>query len=152
VNLVIDFNDLKVGHRVKVKGKPGENGAFVALKISVKEPEDEAAIEGLIRSVDDQKNTLRVLTREFVLTNGIEIKGSNHNFIGVNDLKIGDRVKLKGRYSPLTGFVPEKIKLQESADFQMEELQGDIDKVDREKNTLEVIGFTVKANEETVFL
>jgi hypothetical protein len=31
-------------------------------------------------------------------------------------------------------------------------LQGDIDKIDREKKTLEVIGFTVRVDEKTIFL
>jgi tetratricopeptide (TPR) repeat protein len=152
VNLIIDFNDLKVGQRVKVKGKLSESGAFVAQKISVKEPEEESAIEGLIRNIDFQRNILYLLNGEVALPEGIEIKGLQQDMISAKELKTGDRVKLKGKHSPRTGFTPEKIKLQENAAFQMEELQGDIDKIDREKKILEVIGFTVRVDEKTIFL
>jgi glycosyltransferase involved in cell wall biosynthesis len=152
VNLIIDFNDLKVGLRVKIKGKLNESGAFVAQKISVKEPEEESAIEGLIRNIDFQRNILYLLNGEVALPEGIEIKGLQHDTISAKDLKTGDRVKLKGKHSPRTGFVADKIKLQETTEYKMEELQGDIDKIDREKKTLEVIGFTVAVDEKTIFL
>ncbi|GEM_PF-1933340 len=152
VNLVVDFNDLQIGLRVKVKGTLNESGAFVAQKISVKEPEEESAIDGLIRNVDLRRNILYLLNGAVALPEVIEIKGLQHDVISAKKLKTGDRVKLKGKYSPAAGFAPEKIKLQENTGLQMEEVQGDIDKIDKEKKTLEVIGFTVRVDEKTIFL
>jgi ADP-heptose:LPS heptosyltransferase/glycosyltransferase involved in cell wall biosynthesis len=146
---IIRVNDLKVGQRVKVKGKLGKDGAFVALEISMKPLEDHAEIEGLIRSIDFQKNTLRLLNREFVLPDGIAIKDLQGNIIGLKDLRAGDMVKLKGKYSEPQGFVLEKIKMQEITSFDLEELQGDIRNIDQERRALDVIGFTVVVNEKT---
>lgn len=146
---MIRFNDLKVGQRVKVKGKPGEDGAFLASEISTKAPADQAVIQGLIQRIDHQKNTLRLFNREFVLPDGVAIKDSQRQILGLKDLKAGDMVQLKGRYSESEGFVPEKIKLQEASDFDLAELQGDINKIDREKKTLVVVGFTVTVSDDT---
>jgi hypothetical protein len=144
----IGFNDLKVGQRVKVKGKPAEDGAFTALEISVKAPADQAEIEGLIQNLDHQKNTLRIFNREIALPGNIEVKTLQPG-AGLKGLKVGDVVKLKGKYSEAKGFVPEKIKLKETMGFNVEELQGDINKIDQEKKTLNVVGFTVVVNEKT---
>jgi len=138
---IIGFDDLKIGQRVKIKIKPGKDGALVALKIRARDPDEEIEIEGLIQGIDQQKNTLRLLNRDFTLPD-----------YGLNGLKAGDRVKLKGMFSETQGFMPEKIKMKETTNFKTEEVQGDINKIDREKKTLEVIGFTVIVNENTIIL
>jgi hypothetical protein len=149
LNLIIGFDDLKVGQRVKVEGEPGVGNAFVAHKINMKASTDEAVVEGLIRGIDYQKNTLRLLNREFILPDGVEIRDLQRNIIGLKDLKAGDRVKLKGEYSERKGFVPEKINMKETTSFYLDKLQGDINKIDPEKKTLEVVGLTVRVNEHT---
>ena len=145
---IIGFNDLKVGQRVKVEGRLDEDGAFVALKIGAKAPEDEGVIEGLIQSIDHQKNTLCLLNREFILPDEVKIKDLHRDIISFKDIKAGDRVKLKGKYSELKGFVPEKIIMQEDTDYDIVELQGKIDKIDLRKKTLDVLGFTVIVKEQ----
>jgi hypothetical protein len=145
----IGFNDLKVGQRLKVKGELGDDGVFVALEINIKAQEEETAIDGLIQRIDHQKNTVRLLNREFVLPDGIAIKDLQRHSIGLQDLKAGDRVKLKGKYSKSERFVPEKIKIQETTDFDLAELQGSINKIDLEMKILDVLGFTVMVNENT---
>jgi FkbM family methyltransferase len=149
---IIEFNYLKVGHRVKMKGKVGENGVFVAQEISLEAPADQAVIEGLIQGINLPKNTLRLLNHEFAVPNGIEIKDLQRNIIGLKDLKVGDRMKLKGKYLEHKGFVPEKIKMQETTNFNLGELQGEINKIDLEKKTLEVVGFKVVVDGDSTHL
>jgi hypothetical protein len=144
---IIKFNDLKVGQRVKVKGKSCEDGTFAALKIIMKSPADETEIKGLIQSLDHQRNTLRLLNREFALPDGIAFKNLQRHII---DLKGGDVVKLKGKYSEPKGFELEKIKAMEITAFDLEELQGNVNKIDQEKKTLDMLGFTVVVNEKTI--
>jgi hypothetical protein len=147
---LLKFNDLKVGQRVKVRSMPGGDGAFVALAIDLdlgqKAREDEAVIESLIQGIGHQKKTLHLLNREFALPNGIIIKNSQGNIISFEDLKVGDWAKLEGKYSARKGFVPEKIKVKVGKGFDIGKLQGKIDKIDQEKKTLELVGFTVKIN------
>ena len=50
-----DLADLKVGHPVKVKGKMGEDGSFMALEISMRTPEEEGSFVGMIKDIDYQK-------------------------------------------------------------------------------------------------
>jgi len=146
---IIGFNDLKVGQRVKVKGKSNEAGSFVALEISVKAPADHAEIEGLLQGIDQQKNTLRIMNREITVPSTVTIKTLQLNNSGLSGLKIGDMVKLKGKYSAAGGFALEQIKVKETFGFNVEELQGAINQADREMKTLDVVGFTVLVNAKT---
>lgn len=145
----IGFNNLKMGQRVKVKGKPAEGNNFSALEISIKPGDDEAALEGKIQSLDAEKNTVRLMNRDFALTNGVEIKNVQRQAITLKNLKMGDIIKLKGPYAEPNGFTPSKAKMQEPKGFNIEELQGKIDKIDPEKNALEILGFTVLVNDKT---
>jgi hypothetical protein len=146
---IIGFNTLKVGQRVKVKGKADKSSNFLALEISVKPPDENVAIEGKVQNLDLQKNALQLLNRDFVLTNGVEIRNVQRQDIGLKDLKVGDVVKLKGNFSPATGFRMTKLKLQESKGFSIEELQGDVSAIDPANKTLHVLGIPVVVNEKT---
>jgi hypothetical protein len=148
----ICFDDLKVGQRVKVYGKRADHDAFEAreirLAVSTKTLAEAAEIEGLIQDIDHEKNTLRLANREFVLPGGIEAKDSQPNIIGLEGLKAGDRVKLKGKYSERTGFVPERINIKKSKGFNLDKLAGNINKIDRQKKTFDMVGFTVWIDEK----
>lgn len=149
MDTIVGFNDLQVGQRVKIKGKPGEGGAFVAYAIDIKEPKDQAEIEGFIQSIDHPKNTLRICNREYALPDGLSVKNLQHLGAGLKSLKAGDLVKLKGTYSASKGFLPEKIAMKQNMGFNVQELQGFVDKIDRDKKILEVLGFTVLVSEKT---
>jgi hypothetical protein len=145
---LLRFNDLKVGQRVKVRSMTDKDGEFVALTIhrdiSKKARADKAVIESFIQSIDHQRKTLHLLNREVALPDGIVMKDSQRNFIGWEALKVGDWVKLQGKYSARKGFVPEKIKVKASRGFDVGKLQGKIDKIDQEKKTLDLAGCTLR--------
>lgn len=145
----IGFGNLKVGQRVKVKGKPGNNGDFEALEVEIKPPDDSASLEGRIQNLDGQKKVLRLMNRDFVVANGCEIKSAQRQTINLSALHVGDIVKLKGSYTPDQGFKPVKVKVQEPKGFGIEELQGSIDNIDVEKRTLGILGFAVMATDKT---
>lgn len=145
----IGFNNLKVGQRLKVKGKPAEGNNFAALGISIKAGDDECTLEGKIQSLDAASNSLRLLNRDFKLNGGVEIKNVQRQPITLQNLKAGDFVKMKGPYAQTSGFAPVKIKAQEPKGFNVEELQGKIDKIDAAGKTLEVLGFTVSVSDKT---
>jgi len=146
----LGFNELKVGHAVKIKGVSGQDDIVEALEINLKAPADQVVIEGLIQEVDYKNGLLKLAHRKFVLPDGIAIEDVRRNSIGLKDLKTGMRAKLKGIYSELTDFVPEKIKKKKLKSFNLEELQGAIDKIDRENRTFDLLGFKVRVNERTV--
>ncbi len=146
---IIGFNTLKVGQRVKVKGKPEKSDSFLALEVSIKPADENVTIEGKVQNIDSQKNALHLLNRDFALFNGVEIRNVQRQNIALKDLKVGDVVKLKGTFSAAAGFRPAKVKLQESKGFSLEELQGDISQIDAANKTLQILGFTVMVNEKT---
>jgi len=146
----VNLNDLKVGQRVKVKGKPGEGNKFVALEISQKAPKDQAEIEGVLQAIDPGNNSVRILNHEFCLPADLNIQDLQRNSITLGDLKSGELVKLKGKYSQADGLASEKLKMKETMGFMVEELQGTIDKIDPAGKRLDVVGFTVVVNDKTV--
>jgi hypothetical protein len=145
---IIGFDHLNVGQKVKLKGKP-EGQAFSAWEISFKETDGLAKIEGVIQRLDHREGIVRLFNHDFSLPRGIKVKDLQRNFVDINVLKAGDLVKLKGQYSPSTGWVPEKINMKASMGFDIDELHGTIDTIDRERKTLEVAGFTVFVTEKT---
>jgi len=146
----VNLNDLKVGQRVKVKGKPEEGNRFVALEVSQKVPKDQAEIEGVLQAIDAAHNSVRILNREFTLPGDLNIQDLQQQRIALGELKSGELVKLKGKYSPSTGLAAEKLKMKETMGFMVEELQGIIDKIDSTEKTLSVVGFTVVVNDKTI--
>jgi hypothetical protein len=148
---IIGFDNLKLGQRVKVKGKLGREGIFTALEIDLRSSKGQAAITGLLQHVDLRRNALHVLDRTIALPDNVEITDLNNRAISIVDLKPMSLMKLKGRYTGLEGFVPEKIEVKEAiTGFNIDKLEGAIDHLDGENKTLGVIGFTVTANRKTV--
>lgn len=144
------FGSLKVGQRVKVKGRPDAQGNFQAVEINVKPPDENIALEGKVQAVDPAKNLLRLLNRDFILPNGIELKNIQRQSIALRDIKAGDLVKLKGAYHAGNGgFAPAKVKMQENKGFSVEELQGNIEAINAETNSLQVLGFNVVTSAKT---
>lgn len=146
---IIGLKDLKVGQRVKVKGKTDQNGAFTALEVKVKYPEEDSVVEGAIESLDTTSKTVRVLGQSFAVDSSALIKDMRRNGISMDSLRVGDMVKLKGTYDQAAGFQPHKIKVREPMGFQIDELQGNIDTIDTERQTLSLVGFTVVVNHKT---
>lgn len=144
------FGNLQVGQRVKVKGNPGKENRFVALEISLKPGDDNVALEGKIQALEAQKNSLRLMNRDYVLSAGVELKGIQRQSLALKDFKVGQLVKIKGTYHAGNGgFTPTKVKLQESKGFNVEELQGDIEKIDAASRSFDVLGFTVVVGDKT---
>lgn len=146
---IIGFKDLKVGQRIKIKGQMANEGKLTAVEINVKPDDPEMCIESKLQAVELERNSLRLLNRDFVIGGSAIIKNLPRQVVALKDLKVGDVVKMKGTYSAARGFVAEKIKVQEPRGFRIDELQGAIDKIDREANTIEVLGFTIGVNEKT---
>ncbi len=146
---IVGFDELKIGQRVKVKGQAAEGGKFTALAIVVKPEEEDVSLEGKLQGVEAQRNTLRIMHRDFAVSGNALIKNLARQDVGLKDLKTGDVVKVKGKFAPATGFVPLKIKVQEPKGFAIDELQGAINKIDRATNTIEVLGIAIALNEKT---
>jgi hypothetical protein len=92
---------------------------------------------------------VRLFNHDFNLPGGVKVKDLQCNFVDISALKAGDLVKLKGKYSKSAGWAPEKINMKASMGFDIDELHGAIEKIDQERKTLEVAGFTVFVTEKT---
>lgn len=150
MNESMGWGSLKVGQRVKVKGRPDAQGNFQAVEINVKPADENVALEGKVQAVDAAKNLLRLMNRDFILPQDIELKNIQRQSIALSAIKAGDLVKLKGAYHAGNGgFVPSKVKMQENKGFSVEELQGDIESINAGDRSLQVLGFNVVTSAKT---
>lgn len=139
---------LHVGQAVSITGKylPGEG--FLAVEISPGEAE--AEIMCPIHTFDAQRNLLRVFDQTYVLSPHVEVKGLDGDPTGWAALQAGRMIKLKGKFEPEQGFLPEKIKLRDTREFNIEEMQGVISRIEPETRRLHVNGIPILINERTI--
>ena len=144
------FDELKLGQRLKVKGTPNADGStFTALEIAAKEHKDISEVEGLVQAVDASGGRLRLVNRNFSVPDSAVIKDTMKTEIGLDGLKEGDVVKVKGAYEPGSPFLASKVKMKESMGFNIEEMQGCIDSIDIDSHRFEMIGVTILVTEKT---
>ncbi len=145
---LLSFNDLQIGEHVKVSGKFREREGFLAVEISPEAPGAEAEFSCGVQSVAG--GCLRVLGFQITAPHDLEIKDLDGNRLALSDLKPGTMLKLKGVYDEARGFTLQKLKLRETLEFNIDELQGVIAKIDHEKETLLINGVLVWTNAKTV--
>ncbi len=139
----------RMGQRIKVKGRTQANGDFVAVEIKLKEGDEYASIEGLVQEVDLQRHAVRICNQELPVPETADILDAARNATSLAGLKPGDLIKAKGFYSPEGKFLPVKIKVKDGLDAENPELQGFIQKIDRENGMLRVVGVNTLVTEET---
>ena len=147
---ILGFGELKIGQGVKARGKWSEGNHFGAIEISVKPPAVDASIETTIQEVDHQNKTLGIFDRKVALPKEIKVNGPQDPPYALEDLRPGVTVKLKGKYSAEEGFLPDKIKVREARNFNIDLLKGNIDDIDRESKILNVAGFNIKISPKTI--
>lgn len=143
-----NFDVLKEGQWVKVKGM-AENGAFQAHEVKIRPAGDQSVMEGKIQSVDPEKRTISLMHVTVPLSADVVVKNAARQDIQLSTLKNGEIVKLKGEYQPGSGFKPAKVKLQEPKGVDYSELQGYINRLDRESRTIDVLGISVAVGNNT---
>lgn len=145
---LLTFHDLRPGQYIKVSGKFRGPAGFLAVEISPEMPGEEAEMTGVLQNVNGR--SVRVFDCDFTVPGELEIKDLDGKTLSPADLPVGGMLKLKGKYEPGRGFEPKKLKLRETREFNIDEMQGVIAKIDPQKRTLEVNGITIWTNEKTV--
>ncbi len=148
----IDFAELQEGQYVKIAGKFFPDTGFLAVEIVVEPVQGDDKIEAVLQKVDLQRNRIQVLNQELSLETVGWIQNTDNESEKTAMLSPGTLVKIKGRYDEKQGFIPEKMKLKETLEFNIEELQGRVLWVDREKRRLVVNGIPIVANGKTILL
>lgn len=143
-----NFSALKQGQWVKVKGMT-ENGDFVAHKIKIRPAAEQSIMEGKLQDISTADNSVTLLNVSLPVSSDIDIKNAERQFVALENLKVGEIIKVKGNYSAENGFKPEKLKLQESKGIDYNELQGFIDSLDEIAKTLNVVGVNVGLHDKT---
>jgi len=147
---IFGFTDLKVGQRVKIKGKIDDTGIFTAFEISVKNHKENPSIVGLIKEIDYKNRTMNVLNHSLKISENIEVVDTIHSDLEFNHLKKDTMVKIRVNYTPPNHLEPVLIKIRETFGFNIDKLKGEIDAIDTENKCLRVLGFEIRLNPKTV--
>jgi hypothetical protein len=139
---------LHEGQAIAVTGKYLLGEGFLAVEISPGEAE--AEITCLIHAFDAQRRFLRIFEHTLALAPQVEVKDLEGELQGFAALQAGRMIKLKGKFEPAQGFQPEKIKLRETREFNIEEMQGVITRVEREAQRVYLNGIPVLINDRTI--
>ncbi len=143
----IALSDLKVGERVEVEGVLQSDGSVLAREIEVIPPaqEKEVELEGIVESVTPP--TLKVSGRTIVTNSATQIRRGD-NVITLSDVKVGDRVHVRGKLQT-DGSILARIIRVAPGFVPRVELEGIVDAV-TPPNKLKVSGLTVATDARTV--
>jgi thiol-disulfide isomerase/thioredoxin len=142
-----DVPNLETGMRVKVKGRLEADGSFVALEVRIRPPAVKAKIKAAIEYADPDLALVRVLRRDIALSSLCQITDRSARPFSARELAAGDVVRLAGTYSAEEGFVARSVRVSRSGD--MEELVGNIESLDRDRRSFDVLGFSVLLTDNT---
>lgn len=145
------FSELVPGQWVKIAGKTMPGCGFQAVEIVLEPSDGSPKLEGELQAIDPIKRRLHFFDRELPLTDGIAIEWEGDRPATLEELLPGVVVKVKGTYQEGGRFVPKKIKVKPGLEFNIEELQGAIEAVDRQHGQFEVNGVRIFVNEKTIF-
>ncbi len=147
---IIGFSELKVGQRVKLKGKIDEAGNFTAFEVSVRTHEENSSIVGLIKEIDYQNRTMTVLNHSFKVPETVAVVDTIQSDLDFSHLKKDSMVKIKVNYTPPNHLKPMLIKTRETLGFNIDKLKGEIEAIYPEDRRFRVLGFDIRLNPKTV--
>jgi hypothetical protein len=148
-----DVSNLEAGMLVKVHGRLQADGSFVASEVGIRRPAVKAAIKAAIEYVDPDLALVRVLGRDIALSSSCQMTDRSARRISARELAAGDVVRLTGAYSAEEGFVARSVRVllpPRSGDMDM--LVGNIESVGRDRQSFDVLGFSVHLPDNTLTL
>ncbi|MBX3006796.1 MAG: T9SS type A sorting domain-containing protein [Melioribacteraceae bacterium] len=143
-NTKLNFSDMKVGDDIVVKVTQSAEGQLIAVIIILK-PENnrqEIELEGKIQLVSS--NSIMVLDVELFVDSSTIIVAHRRGIIHLGDLKVGDKVEVRGYLQQDSSYLAKYIKV-ESEEYESNELEieGTISALMASSFIVNAITFTV---------
>lgn len=138
---------LKVGERVRVRGRRDGDGRFVAFTVKIRPSSPSTRIIGPIDAIDEPQGLIRVLGRNAHVAAGCRVVDRAGAPISHRDLAAGEVVEVTGTYSGSGTFTGSSIRVSHRPHLQ--ELQGTLEGVSVDQRTFELFGFRVITTEST---
>lgn len=150
----ITFEELSVGLFVEVRGEAQEDGTFLATRITIEEREDdeedeEIEINGVIAAIGDSSLLVQGFT--IVVTETTVILGDEDEAIAFADLRVGQRVEIRGVKNADGTVEALEIHVEDPAPNEGEmQITGPVVRVG--EGSIQVVVFAFAVNESTVIL
>ncbi|NIR50888.1 T9SS type A sorting domain-containing protein [candidate division KSB1 bacterium] len=146
----ISFAELSVGVFVEVRAVVQADGSLLATRIKIEdEDEGEIEIEGIITDIGD--TTLTVRGTVVIVTESTVIVDEDEQTVAFGDLKVGQRVEIRGVRNPDDTVTATRIELKDRFIGRDKiEITGPV--LDIDVDHLTVAAFTFKVDENTTIL
>ncbi len=149
---LIELNSLKVGQQVKLQGIYDAENRFTALEVISRNIGDDDVVVGIIRDVNSQNHSLKIMNQDFRINGTSDIRDFNQNPVGFESLEKNMIVVLKGKYIPVEGFAAQQVKMKRTRDFNIEKLKGKIEAINPQERTMRVNGVPVVVSKRAMIL
>lgn len=151
-----DFDELREGLFIKVNGKIQPDGSLLAVEIKTqriaKYVDDRDKLQSQIQSVDLNQQTLTLLNQPVRLIDETLYRTIDNKPTDETILKEGRQVKIRGYFDRGVGFVPSKVTAMVTLPFNIDEMEGDIMRIDASARQFVVHGVRIQVNEHTLIL
>lgn len=144
-----DLGRLQLGQQVKVTGSFGAAG-FRALRVRCKPNSGKVVWEGSLEALKPAERTLCLFGRRVELPTGAVVKDLLRDTIQLEELAVGDMVRLKGCWDEQRGFLARSVKRKQVFGFAVEEIQGRVAALRPERSEIEVAGVRIQLLDSTV--
>jgi hypothetical protein len=142
------FAALKVGQVVSVDGTPAGGRAVQAQTIKIEDGPDEDKVKGPIEAIAAKDGSFTVLGVKVVAPPAASIADRDGRPLLLSDLQRGWVVKAKGELRPDGTLHATEIKVGNQA-VRDAEVQGKIQALDAGRQTLTIIGLTIRVTPAT---
>ncbi len=135
--------DLKPGHWLEVRGTLQDSHQFVAEKVTIGEPDDEAALIGTVRV--DRQGRLMLLDHRLRFESDVEYQGIRRGALK------GARVKVEGELADQWVFSVEEVKPRDAG---RDRIEGPIDNLTQTDGQVrfDILGYGIVLTSQTEFV
>ena len=151
----IKFEALQNEQFVKVNGKLQPDGALLAVEVNTtrtaKYEDDQDKMQSVIQFIDRESHKIKVLNQTIALSPETVYRTITNKPSSFGDFYEGEQVKIRG-YFEHGGFLPSKITAQETFDFNVDEIEGQISGIDYDSRTFFVNGIRIVLDNHSLLL
>lgn len=152
----INFEALQNEQFVKVNGKLQSDGTLLAVEVNTtrtaKYEDDQDKMQSVIQHIDQQSHEIKVLNQTIPLSPETVYRTISNKPSTFSDFYEGEQVKIRGYFEPGSGFLPSKITAQETLEFNVDEIEGQISGIDYDSRTFSVNGIRVVLDSHSLLL
>lgn len=148
----INLKDLQIGQRIRVSGKYRADGIFLGHNVELKNAQEDAVIEGIIKTLDTKLAIIKVMGTRVVINGHTQLFNNRSHSVQLKELLPGNWVRIQGKHIEKELLLASTIQLIDPPDTGKESLESEIQKLSTEKwEACLILDIPVVFNNQTIF-